>query len=63
MEVITRLQVDSELQLPAYTIATAVQDPSLVCDLHHNSQQCQIINPLSEARDQTQIVMDASRVG
>ena len=23
------------------------------CDLHHNSWECQILNPLSEARDQT----------
>ena len=43
-----------ELELPAHTIATAMQDPS--------SQQCQIPNPLSEARDLTCILMDASRV-
>ena len=42
-----------ELQLLAYTIATATQDPSRVCDLHHSSWQCQILNPLSEARDRT----------
>ena len=29
-------------------------------DLHHSSQQHQILNPLSEARDQTFILMDAS---
>ena len=28
--------------------------------LHHSSQQCQILNPLSKARDQTLILMDAS---
>ena len=28
-------------------------DPSHVCNLHHNSQQCLIPDPLSEARDQT----------
>ena len=28
-------------------------DLSSICDLHHSSQQCQIPNPLSEARDQT----------
>ena len=38
------------------------QDPSLVCDLHHSSQQRQILNALSEARDRTLILMDTSRV-
>ena len=38
---VPRLGVESELQLPAYTIATAVQDPSRIYDLHHSSQQCQ----------------------
>ena len=28
-------------------------DPSCICDLHHSSQQCWILNPLSKARDQT----------
>ena len=46
-----RLGVESEQQLPAYTTATATRDPSLVCGLHHSSWQCQILNPLSEARD------------
>ena len=50
---IPRLRVKSELQLPAYTTAVAVQDPSHVRDLHHISQQRRILNPLSEARDQT----------
>ena len=46
-----RLGVKSELQLLAYTTATATRDPSCVCDLHHSSQQCRILNPLSKARD------------
>ena len=33
--------------------ATAMQDLSRICDLHHSSQQRQIPNPLSEARDRT----------
>ena len=32
-----RLGVRSELQLPAYTSATATLDPSCICDLHHSS--------------------------
>ena len=50
MEVL-RLGVKSELQPPAYTTATAVQDPSCVCNLHHSSRQCWIPDSLSEARD------------
>ena len=33
------------------------------CDLHHSSQQCHILNPLSEARDQSCILMDTSQYG
>ena len=47
---VPRLGVQLELQLPAYTTATATLDPSCVCDLHHSSQQRQILNPLIEAR-------------
>ena len=50
---IPRLGVKPELQLPAYTTVTAMQDPSGVCDLHHSSGQCRILNPLSEAWDRT----------
>ena len=34
---VPRLGVELELQLPAYTTATVKQDPSHICDLHHNS--------------------------
>ena len=50
MEVL-KLGVELELQLPAYTTATAMPDLSHVFDLPHSSQHCQILNPLSEARD------------
>ena len=33
-----------------------------VCDLHHSSQQCWILNLLRKARDRTCILMDPSRV-
>ena len=59
---VPRLGVKSELQLPAYTTATETQDPSGICDLHRSSQQCQILNPLSEIRGQTRILTDASQV-
>ena len=57
---VPRLVVESELQLPAYTTTTATQDPSHICDPHHSSQQHQIPDPLSEARDQTCILIDTS---
>ena len=44
-------QAELELQLLAYVTATAMGDLSHVCDLHPSSQQCRILNPLSEARD------------
>ena len=59
---VPRLGVESELQLPAYDTATAMRDPSHVFDLHHSSWQRRILNPLSEARDQTHILTDASWV-
>ena len=48
---VPRRGFESELQLPAYTTATAAQDPSHVCDLHHSSWQHQVLNPRGEARD------------
>ena len=49
-----RLGVKSELQLPAYNTATATRDPSLMYNLHRNSWQHWIPDPLIKARDQTQ---------
>ena len=54
------LAVKLELQLPAYTTTTAMQDPRQICDLHNSSQQCQILIPLSEAG--TCILMDTSGI-
>ena len=50
------------LQLLVYATITATPDLSHVCDLYHSSRQCQILNPLSEARDWTRIIMDPSQV-
>ena len=54
-----RLVVYLELYLLAYATptATAMQDPSYVCDLHHSSQKCQLLNPLSEVKDRTHNLM------
>ena len=54
---VPRLGVKLELLLPAYATAMATPDPSHVCNLHHRSQQSQVPNRLSEARDRTCILM------
>ena len=61
---VPRLEVESELHLPAYAMATATatQDISWVLNGHHSSRQLQILNPLFKVRDRTCILMDPSRV-
>ena len=59
---VPRLEVESELQLSAYAIAIAMQNLSRVCNLHHSSRQCQILNLMNKARDQTCILMDIGQV-
>ena len=51
-------RVESYLQLKACTIALAIPDLSYTYNLHHTSRQGQIPYPLSEAKDQTGILMD-----
>ena len=43
------LGVKLELQMLAYTTATARQDLSPIFNLHHSLWQCQILNQLIEA--------------
>ena len=57
---VPKLGVELDLQLLAYATATAMSDPSWVCDLHHSSWQHWMLNPLSEARDQIRIFVDTS---
>ena len=57
---VPRLGVKSKLELLA--TATATAHPSHICELYHSSWQCQIPEPLSEARDQTHILMDTSQI-
>ena len=59
---IPRLGFKSELQLPAYTTATATQAPRHVCDLHHSSRQRWIPSPPSEARDGTSILRNTGQI-
>ena len=51
-----------ELQLLAYTTATATPDLSHIFNLCHSSPQCWILNPLSGARDWTCILVNTSQV-
>ena len=59
---VPRLGFKSELYLPAYTTATATRDLSCLCDPHHRSWQHRILNPLSEVKDRTRILMDDSQL-
>ena len=56
------LEVKLELQLPAYTAATATstQDPSCICELRHNLWQHWILNPLRKVRDGVWILTDTT---
>ena len=58
------LEVKLGLQLTAYTtaVATAMPNPSCFCDLCHSLRHCQILNPLSEARNQIHILLDTGWV-
>ena len=53
---VPRLGVQSELQLPAYTTATGTSNLNCIFNLY------QILNPRSNARDQTHILLDMGRV-
>ena len=59
MEVL-RIRIKPELQLQAYTTATAILDSSRICDLYNSLQQCWILNPLSEARDLSHILTETT---
>ena len=50
------------VQSPQPTPQPTAWDPSCVCDLHHSSQQCQILNPLSKAGDQTCNLIVSSQI-
>ena len=58
---ILRLGDELEPPLPAYATATAMEDPSRICNIHHSSRQGQILNLPSKARDQTGNLMVLSR--
>ena len=59
---ISRLGVESELQLPAYATAIATPDLSCICSLCSTFWQRQFLNPLSKTRDQTCILMDTTGI-
>ena len=53
-----RLEAKLQLLPPAYATTIVTQDPSQVCDVHHSSQHRWILNTLSEATDQTCVLID-----
>ena len=59
---VPRLGVESELGmgLPAHTRATAMWDLRYMRVGYHSLQQHWMLNPLSEARDQTCVPMDTN---
>ena len=59
---VPRVGVELELYPLACATDTASTDLSCVCDLHHSSWPRQILNPLSEARDRTSVLLDASQI-
>ena len=59
---VPRLGVKPELQLPAYATATAMWDLSDVYNLHHSSWQHCVLNPLSETRNKSCLLMDTGWV-
>ena len=58
---VPRLGVELELQLPACATASTTPDLSCIYDLCLSLQQQQILNPLSEAKDQTHILRETTR--
>ena len=56
----SQARAELELQLPAYTTATATLDLRCSCDLHCSLWQCWILNPLSKTRDWIHILMGAT---
>ena len=56
------LGVKSEMQLPAYTTATAMWDLRHIYNVCHSLRQHQILNSLREVRDGSSILVDTSQV-
>ena len=59
---VPRLGVKLELQLLAYTTATAPQDLSHIFNLHHNPWQRRILNPLHQDGDGTSNATETSQI-
>ena len=59
---VPRLEVELELQLPAYATARAMWDLSHICNLPQSPQLHQILNPLNKAKDQIHVLMITSQV-
>ena len=59
---VPRIAVNRAVAAGLHHSRIATLDRSHGCDLHHSSWQCWILDPLSEARDQTRVLTDTSWV-
>ena len=57
---VPRLGVRIRATAAGYATTIATRDPSCISDLHHSSRQHCFLNPLSQARDWTWVLMDTS---
>ena len=59
---VPRLGVESDCSCQPTPQPQATHNSRYICNLHHSSQQCRMLNPLRGARDGIRILMDASWV-
>ena len=59
---VPRLGVELELQLLPYITATAMWDPSLICDYTTAHSDARSLTPLSKSRDQNCVLMDTCQI-
>ena len=59
---VPRLEVKSELQVPAYATAAATPDLSLICNLCHSPRQQQIPNPTERGQGWSPQSHDPSQI-
>ena len=48
--------------MQAYATATATWDPRHVCNVHHSSWQCRVLDAVSKVRDGTHILVDTNHI-
>ena len=59
---VPRLGVESEVYLPKHKTKGGRPGASHICEPHHSSWPRQTLNPLSEGRDETCVLLDTSQI-